>query len=65
MLIDFPCVIGLLLDRTVAVYKHVFGLIETAVVCLNLISEPDHIISDYEKLLIKTVTSHVNRTFRV
>jgi hypothetical protein len=62
MFIDFPCVIGLLPGRTVQVYKHVFGLLEAAAARLNLTFEPDHIMSDYEKSLIKTVASHVNRT---
>lgn len=52
MFIDFPCIIGLLLGRTVPVYKHVFGLLEAAAARLNLPFEPDHIMSGHEKTLI-------------
>jgi hypothetical protein len=62
LFIDFPCVIGLLPCRTVSVYKHIFNLLGAAAERLNLTFEPEHIMSDYESALIKTIASHVNRT---
>jgi hypothetical protein len=48
--------------RSAPVYKHVFNLLDAAAERLNLKFEPDHIMSDYEKALIKAVAAHVNST---
>ena len=59
-LIDFPCVIGLLPGRSVPIYKHVFDLLADAAQRLNLKFQPKHIMSDFEKALIKTISSIVS-----
>ena len=59
---DFPCVIGLLPGRSIPVYKHVFNILDAAAKRRNLTFQPTHVMSDFEKALIKTIAVQVEDT---
>ena len=60
---DFPCIIGLLPSRTAIVYKYVFNVLNAEAERLKIKFQPTHIMSDFEKSLIKAISSHVNYNY--
>ncbi|CAF4117504.1 unnamed protein product, partial [Adineta steineri] len=59
---NFPCVIGLLPGRTATIYKHVFEVLDAAAKSLNYKFNPNKVMFDFERALIKTIASYFPNT---